>query len=88
MSNFIAEKFTGNAIDDAPLVVYDAAKNRYMLTLGRINKGEQELSTKISILTDSDTGAYPKIAIDLLMGKKSGRLFQQLIHKLKKQRRL
>jgi len=62
MSNFIAEKFTGNAIDDAPLVVYDAAKNRYMLTLGRINKGEQELSTKISILTDSDTGAYPKIA--------------------------
>ena len=62
MSNFIAEKFTGNAIDDAPLVVYDAVKNRYMLTLGRINKGEQELSTKISILTDSDTGVYPKIS--------------------------
>ena len=62
MSNFIAEKFTGNAIDDAPLFVYDAAKNKYNLTLGRINKGEQELSTKISILTDSDTGVYPKIS--------------------------
>ena len=62
VSNFITQKFTGNAIDDAPLVVYDAAKQRYVLTLGRINKGEQELSTKISILTDADTGVYPKIS--------------------------
>ena len=62
ISNFISQKFTGNAIDDAPLVVYDAAKQKYVLTLGRINKGEQDLSTKISILTDADTGVYPKIS--------------------------
>ena len=62
ISNFISQKFTGNAIDDAPLVVYDAAKQKYMLTLGRINKGDQELATKISILTNADTGVYPQIS--------------------------
>ncbi len=62
ISNFVSQKFTGNAIDDAPLVVYDAAKQKYILTVGRINKGEQELSTKISLLTDADTGVYPKIS--------------------------
>ena len=62
ISNFVNAKFTGNAVDDAPLFVYDAAKAKYNLTLGRIEKGENELSTKLSILTNSETGAYPKIA--------------------------
>ena len=33
-----------------------------MLTLGRINKGDQELATKFSILTNADTGVYPQIS--------------------------
>ena len=61
ISSFISAKFTGNAIDDAPLMVFDAAKNKYTLTVGRIDAGEKELSTKLSILTNSDTGVYPKI---------------------------
>jgi peptidoglycan hydrolase-like protein with peptidoglycan-binding domain len=62
ISNFVNAKFTGNSVDDAPLFIYDSIKNRYNLTLGRINKGENELSTKISVMTNSDTGVYPQIA--------------------------
>ena len=62
ISNFVNAKFTGNSVDDAPLFVYDAAKAKYNLTLGRINKGETELSTKIAVMANSDTGVYPQIA--------------------------
>ena len=59
ISNFISAKFTGNAIDDAPLMVFDAAKNKYTLTVGRINAGEKDAD-----LFFLDTSVSYELSID------------------------
>ncbi len=58
---FIDGDLTASPVDDAPMFVYNQAEGTYAATVGRINADSDELAANWSMVTDSDTGVYPKL---------------------------
>ena len=58
---FIDGDLTASPVDDAPMFVYNQAEGTYAITVGRINADSDELAANWRMVTDSDTGVYPKL---------------------------
>ena len=58
---FIDNELIGSPVDDAPLYVYDLAKQRYYQTVGRIDADADELASNWQMVTNAETGVFPKL---------------------------
>jgi len=58
---FMDNDLTGSPVDDAPMYVYNRAEGTYTQTVGRINADSDELKANWSLVTDKETGVYPKL---------------------------
>ena len=61
IQNFINNNLSGNAFDDAPAIVFDRAKNKFDLLIGKIDNANTETTNKLNKITNADTGVYPTL---------------------------
>ena len=58
---FIDGELTGSPVDDAPLFVYNRATGEYAKTVSRLDAEGDEIANSWNLVTDADTGVYPKL---------------------------
>ena len=66
---FIDGELTGSPVDDAPMYVYNMAKGTYEATYNRIDAEGDEITNSWSLVTDADTGVYPKLSDRAAVGE-------------------
>ena len=61
VKNFWDDNFSGNAVDDGPIWVFDQVNGKYQHLIGKMGNAEKEVANKLEIVSNSNTGVIPKI---------------------------
>tara|TARA_R100000664_G_scaffold12619_1_gene20248 strand:- start:6484 stop:9723 length:3240 start_codon:yes stop_codon:yes gene_type:complete len=61
IERFKNAELTGNAIEDAPLFVFNRATGKYEGMIAPIDDAADDVTFQLNLLANADTGAYPKL---------------------------
>ena len=61
IQRFSDNELTGNAVEDAPLYVFNRATGEYEGMIAPIDDAMGDVTYQINLLANADTGAYPKL---------------------------